>query len=196
MELVLPGILRPVAFARRSQTAKGTFATGIGVSGWLLNNWGNIMNDQNSSQASVSSDKQKKSWLADTLLLLLGVGSFSGWFFMMTMLSWVVIVAITNRSELAVQEQSLRQILSALGYSMRVFGTKEPTPAVLTHCINLLVFAFNMVIGWRWIRRKQTGRFALLLLSESFIIIFILLSLALHIAASPYTATRGSWGFF
>ena len=35
MELVLRSVQRPVAFARRGQTAKGTFATEIGVWGWL-----------------------------------------------------------------------------------------------------------------------------------------------------------------
>lgn len=140
-------------------------------------------------------DGSLKNRLEDVAILLLGAGSFAAWFFMVTMLAWVVIKAIGNDSGgTAVTAPSIRGILNTLGYSMRICGTKEPTPAVLTHCINLVLFCVNMIIGWRWIKRKQTGRFALLLLSEVLLIIFALLTVALHMAASPYAATRNSFG--
>lgn len=140
-------------------------------------------------------DCSRKNRLEDVAILLLGAGSFGAWFLMVTMLGWVVIRAITiDSAGTAVTLPTLRTILEAMSCSMRICGTKEPTPAVLTHCINIVLFCFNMIVGWRWIKRKQTGRFALLLLSETLLIIFALLTVALHMAASPYAATRNSFG--
>ena len=148
------------------------------------------------NQAEVKGgDRSRKTRLGNLVMLLLGAGSFSAWFFMVTMLAWVVIEAITiDSSGSAVTQPTLRGILETLGYSMRICGTREPTPAVLTHCINLVLFCFNMTIGWWWIKRRQTGRFTLLLLSEALLIICALLVIALHMAASPYAATRHSFG--
>ena len=151
--------------------------------------------EESNQVESKSKDGSLKEWLGNMVLLLLGAGSFGAWFFMVTMLGWVVIKAISIDSDgTAVTLPTIRSILEALGYSIRICGTREPTPAVLTHCINIVLFCFNMILGWRWIKRKQTGRFALLLLSEALLIVSALLVVALHMAASPYAATRNSFG--
>ena len=152
------------------------------------------MAENSQAQAKVG-DVSRKTKLGNLVMLLLGAGSFSAWFFMVTMLAWVVIKAISIDSDgSAVTQPTMRGMLEALGYSIRICGTREPTPAVLTHCINIALFCFNMIIGSWWIKRRQTGRFALLLLSEALLIICALLVIALHMAASPYAATRGSFG--
>ena len=151
------------------------------------------MAENNQAQAK-GGDGPRKTRLGNLIILLLGAGSFSAWFFMVTMLAWVVIEAISRDSAgSAVTQPTMRGILEALGYSIRIW-TREPTPAVLTHCINIVLFCFNMIIGGWWIKRRQTGRFTLLLLSETLLIICVLLVIALHMAASPYAATRGSFG--
>ena len=151
--------------------------------------------EENNQAEAKGRDGSLKTRLGNLVLLLLGAGSFGAWFFMVTMLAWVVIEAITiDSSGSAVTQPNLKGILETLGCSMRVFGSREPMPAILTHCINMVLFCFNMIIGGWWIKRRQTGRFALLLLSEVLLIICALLVVALHMAASPYAATRNSFG--
>lgn len=140
------------------------------------------------------SNKTHKWWFGDVIMLLLGAGSFALWFFFTTMLTWVVTKAITNRSEQAVVEPLYRQFLDFLQYSVRITGTPEATPAIPAHCINLALFVFNLVIGWRWISRGRSGRFALLLIGELLLAICGLYALALHIASSPYALQHGAFG--
>ena len=69
-------------------------------------------------------------------------------------------------------------------------------PATPAHCINFALFVFNLIVGWRWISRGKSGRFALLLIGELLLIICALYALTLHIASSPYALQRGAFGGF
>ena len=105
---------------------------------------------------------------------------------MTTLLAWAVITAITIRSDLALPDPMIRRLVTVLLHPVSLFGRTRPVPALLTLCINAAVLCLNMILGWRWIKAGRSGRFALLLLAEFFIISCAVFAVALHIAASPW----------
>ena len=139
--------------------------------------------------------KPHKKWLVQAILLLFGAGSFALWFFLTTLLIWALVTALRIHSPQAFPAQAARDIIDVLRYSVPLFGNWRPTPAVPAHAINLVLFCFNTVIGWYWIKRDRCGRFALLLVGEFFIITCALYALALHIASSPLTRNSNILGF-